>query len=139
VTETFEKITFLESTRVAGEAVVTAEQDSPTVIEWLQQLSRNDLGACSTGMTGELSPVHLVPPVIRLGWIAQVWSGGMSTSCTTDSTGSCIVVASGISRSTAAITFTMTSVVADTALYAVAANHDADRDSDGTSITVRKR
>lgn len=66
------------------------------------------------------------------------WSGGGSGSgsCTTGTTGQCSVSKSNLKSGSA--TFTVDSVSHATLTYQSGSNHDADGDSDGTSIRVAK-
>lgn len=68
------------------------------------------------------------------------WSGGASgpASCTTDGSGTCTVVASGILKRDGTATFTVNDVTHSTLTYDASANTDPDGDSDGTSITLSK-
>lgn len=72
--------------------------------------------------------------------VSAAWSNGAtgSASCTTDSTGSCTVSKSGIAKRTSSVLLSVTGANHSTLTYDSAANHDADGDSNGTSITVLK-
>ena len=61
-----------------------------------------------------------------------------STSCTTDSGGTCTVGVSGIRKRTGSVTFTVTGLSDADGSYDSSANHDPDGDSDGTTITAQK-
>ena len=61
-----------------------------------------------------------------------------STSCTTDTSGTCTVTVSDIRKRTGDITFTVTGFSDPDGSYDSSSNHDPDGDSDGTSITVQK-
>ncbi len=68
--------------------------------------------------------------------VSGQWSDGSgSTSCTTGSTSSCLVQA-GPPIVHGSVTFTVTGVTYNGLDYEPALNHDADGDSNGTSITV---
>ncbi len=68
--------------------------------------------------------------------VSGQWSDGSgSTSCTTGSTSSCVVQA-GPPIVHGSVTFTITAITYDGLKYKPAKNHDADGDSNGTSITV---
>ena len=70
--------------------------------------------------------------------VSGTWSTGGSGSCTTGTTGTCSINRNNIPGSTASTTFTVTGVAKSGATYAASANHDAEGDSNGTVITVRK-
>lgn len=71
--------------------------------------------------------------------VTGLWSGGASGpgSCTTDATGQCSIASASIANSKKNATFTVTSVT-NGLTYAATDNHDADGDSNGTAITVKK-
>jgi hypothetical protein len=71
--------------------------------------------------------------------VTASWSGGYSgsASCTTDGTGRCVIATGGIRNDARTATLNVIDVQHPTAAYA-AANHDADGDSDGTRVSVRK-
>ena len=58
------------------------------------------------------------------------------SSCTTNANGQCSVTTSNFKNNVSSVTLTVTSVTGTGYTYEVAANHDPDGDSDGTSITV---
>jgi hypothetical protein len=68
------------------------------------------------------------------------WTGtGIgSDECTTDYAGECLMLKTFIRRRTGKVTFSVTNVVHASLTYESGANHDADGDSDGTSITILK-
>ena len=66
------------------------------------------------------------------------WDDGTAGSCTTDSSGRCVVGKYDIPRKAPAVTFTITSAAGASFVYAAAANHDLDRDSNGTVIRIRR-
>jgi hypothetical protein len=70
--------------------------------------------------------------------VSGAWSGGATSSCTTNGSGRCSVSRSGIPKSTGSVTFTVSSVALGTFVYKPANNHDPDGDSTGTAITVSK-
>jgi uncharacterized repeat protein (TIGR01451 family) len=69
--------------------------------------------------------------------VSGLWSDGTSGSCPTNASGQCFIDRNNI-RSGDSITFTVTDVAHGAFTYSAADNHDADGDSDGTSITVWK-
>jgi hypothetical protein len=66
------------------------------------------------------------------------WSIGGTASCTTDSTGQCVVSKSAIPRSAKSTVFTIVDVTNSMFLYKSADNHDPDGDSSGSAILVIK-
>ncbi len=68
------------------------------------------------------------------------WSRSVtaSTVCTTGSTGTCIVIFSGLKKKVQSITFTVTSVTLAGQTYVASQNHDPDGSSNGTAVTVNK-
>jgi PKD repeat protein len=67
------------------------------------------------------------------------WSGvsGAPTSCKTADSGVCTIT-SDVPNSIGSITFNVLSVVAGTAFYDAARNHDVDGGTNGTTVTVRR-
>ena len=65
------------------------------------------------------------------------WSGGLTATCVTGTSGRCVVIKS-LGSSVPSVTFTVQSITKSGYPYAPAANHDPDGDSDGTVITVYK-
>ena len=73
--------------------------------------------------------------------VTGTWSGGASAvgGCTTNSTGSCTVQLTKLSKSTvASVSFTVGSAAKAGSTYDPPANHDPDGDSSGTSILVNR-
>lgn len=69
------------------------------------------------------------------------WSNGAtgSSSCTTDSAGTCTVTKTGLAtKRVPQVTFTVSTLSKSGYTYNAAANHDPDGDSNGTAITVAK-
>ena len=68
------------------------------------------------------------------------WTGGglAVDEWPTDYAGECLMLSTLMRKKTRRATFTVTSVVYPGLDYAPAENHDADGDSDGTSITINK-
>jgi hypothetical protein len=68
------------------------------------------------------------------------WGGGTSGtgSCTTGTTGTCVVTKSNIPNQNGIVTFTVSSVTHATLTYDSGSNHDPDGDSNGTAITVAR-
>ncbi|HXG56599.1 MAG TPA: PKD domain-containing protein, partial [Vicinamibacterales bacterium] len=71
--------------------------------------------------------------------VSGAWNDGSSGTCTIDSAGRCQLSRSGIPRTASTASFTVTS--ANHSLFVVkpAGNHDPDGDSNGTTITVKRR
>jgi hypothetical protein len=71
--------------------------------------------------------------------VSGTWTGsGGAASCMTGATGQCTVTISQIHNSVKSQTFTVSGITSGSATYTAAANHDADGDSNGTTIVVRK-
>jgi hypothetical protein len=72
--------------------------------------------------------------------ITGSWDGAVSgvASCVTDSYGRCQVVWEGIKYSLGDATFAVTAIAHPDYSYDSSANHDADGDSDGTSISISR-
>ena len=68
--------------------------------------------------------------------VSGSWSIGGAASCTTDSSGQCLVSRSTIPRKNKSVTFTIVNVTRAPSLYTSVDNHDPDGDSDGNSVTV---
>ena len=70
--------------------------------------------------------------------ITGSWDDGTAASCWTDSSGRCVIPKYNIPRKASAVTFTITAAVGTSFAYGAAANHDADGDSNGTVIRIRR-
>jgi hypothetical protein len=68
------------------------------------------------------------------------WTNGATgtASCTTNANGICSLTKTGLGKSTASITFTVTNVTAPSLTYTSTSNHDPDGESTGTVIVVTK-
>jgi hypothetical protein len=69
--------------------------------------------------------------------VTGLWSGGAtgSDSCVT-SGGSCTITKTNLKSNVTSVTFSVSSIAYSGATYVPAANHDADGDSDGTTIII---
>ena len=68
--------------------------------------------------------------------VSGEWTGASgSTSCSTGTTPFCVLETKPLTAP-GSVTFSVTSVTSDAAPYDPSLNHDADGDSNGTSITV---
>jgi PKD repeat protein len=70
--------------------------------------------------------------------ITGAWDDGTAASCTTDSSGRCVIGKYDIPRKASAVTYTITSAAGASFVYGAGANHDPDRDSNGTVIRIRR-
>jgi len=74
--------------------------------------------------------------------VTTVWNTPASSSfpveCVTDSAGVCTVSLGGISKDTESVALTVEMLSLPDYSYAPADNHDADGDSDGTTIVVAR-
>ena len=69
--------------------------------------------------------------------VRGAWNGsGTTVQCTTGSTGTCNIVLSSISNSTAMVSLAVTSLTLSGYVYNASANHDPDGSSNGFSIIV---
>ena len=68
------------------------------------------------------------------------WSNGTSgtSTCTTNSSGTCTVTSKNILNQRTSVTFTITNLTASGFTYQSSANHDPDGDSNGTTIVVNR-
>jgi PKD repeat protein len=66
------------------------------------------------------------------------WNDGSAGSCTTNASGQCVVSRSGILKKTHIASFSITSVARALFVYAPAANHDTDGDSNGVTMSVSR-
>lgn len=71
--------------------------------------------------------------------VSGAWSGGYTgtASCITNGGGTCVLASGSIAKKNASTTFTIGNITGGDS-YAASSNHDADSDSNGTSITVLK-
>jgi len=70
--------------------------------------------------------------------VSGTWNDGSTATCITDARGQCAVVKSGILKKTTSVTFTVTNLMCATFVYKPTANHDANGDSNGTTVSVTK-
>jgi serine protease AprX len=70
--------------------------------------------------------------------VSGKWSKGASgtASCTTDTSGQCVVSKTGNKNTTTSVTFSITGVTYPTLSYQASSNHDPDGDSNGTTIMI---
>ena len=66
------------------------------------------------------------------------WNDGTAASCVTAEYGTCSVVKDAILRKTGTVTFSVIGATHSMLPYAPAGNHDPDRDSNGTTIVVKR-
>jgi PKD repeat protein len=71
--------------------------------------------------------------------VGGYWTGGSTSSCTTNGSGQCAVSRSGMLKKTNSVTFTVTNVARAGFGYEPAANHDPDGDSNGTTVSVSRQ
>ncbi|NOT58604.1 MAG: fibronectin type III domain-containing protein, partial [Acidobacteria bacterium] len=86
--------------------------------------------------------VHNVSHVKVTGaTVAATWSNGTTTTCTTGTKGTCAMSLTGLSSTTASVSFSVTNVTLSGSVYAPGSNHDPDTGtaaSNGTSVTITK-
>ena len=70
--------------------------------------------------------------------VTGAWGSGVSgaTTCTTDGSGSCVIVSSNINKNNTTANFTVLDASASGFIYTSGSNHDPDGDSYGTSIVI---
>jgi large repetitive protein len=71
--------------------------------------------------------------------VSGSWNDGGTGSCTTTSSGQCAVSRSGIRKTAASVSFSVTNVARAPFVYTPTSNHDADGSSDGTTISISRR
>jgi hypothetical protein len=74
------------------------------------------------------------PGAVVLG----VWGTGLTSTCTTTTSGTCTVASGSLARKIQETTFQVTSVTIGSAIYDGGSNHDPDGDSTGTAITIKR-
>lgn len=92
----------------------------------------------STSWTGSASiTVHAAGhSPVGSAQVSGSWSTGGTSVCTTNASGVCTVAKPGIAKNTSSVVFMVRNVTSASFTYRAADNHDADADSNGTSITV---
>jgi hypothetical protein len=70
--------------------------------------------------------------------VTALWNDQTAASCTTNADGRCVISRTGTKPKTAA-SLRIVGVTLNGVVYDSAANHDADGDSDGTTITIAPR
>jgi subtilisin family serine protease len=68
--------------------------------------------------------------------VSGIWSDGTAGSCKTSTAGTCTITKASIPKTTTVVSFTVSSLALQTGVYVASANHEADGDSDGTTIQV---
>ena len=71
--------------------------------------------------------------------VSGVWDDGSTSTCTTDGSGRCSVSRGGIARKSSSASFTVTSATRSSFVFSPGANHDAEQDSNGTTIVIRRQ
>ena len=73
--------------------------------------------------------------------VSGSWSNspGTSSSCRTADTGTCTITGSTVPSSIGSLTFNVVGVISGTAFYDALRNHDVDGETNGITVTVRKR
>ena len=70
--------------------------------------------------------------------VSGAWGTGGTGSCTTSATGQCTVAKSTMPNKAGSVVFTVVNVTHAMLAYKAGDNHDPDRDSSGTRITVKR-
>jgi Tol biopolymer transport system component len=70
--------------------------------------------------------------------VSGVWDDGSPGTCLTDGNGRCSVSRGGMPRKMSSASFTVTGAAHSSFVFSPGANHDPDRDSNGTTIVIRR-
>jgi len=70
--------------------------------------------------------------------VSGAWDDGSPGTCVTDGSGRCSVSRGGIPRKISSASFTVTGAIHASFVFSPGANHDPDRDSDRTTIVIRR-
>ena len=81
------------------------------------------------------APVHAA---VSGATVQGAWSSGGTGRCITSASGRCTLTSPSLTRKTASVTFTVTTVAASGRTYDAGVNHDPDDDSTGTTIVVAR-
>jgi PKD repeat protein len=102
-------------------------------------LDRSSIGAQNTWTATVTITVHTSSHTAVSGaTVSGSWDNGTTASCTTNANGQCAISRSGVAKKTNSVMFSVTNVARASFVYAPAANHDPDGDSNGTGITVTR-
>jgi PKD repeat protein len=71
-------------------------------------------------------------------FVSGVWDDGTAASCTTEWNGRCVFEKHGLPLRRSAVTLTITGATSASVVYKASDNHDADGDSNGTTVTIRR-
>lgn len=118
-----------------GTQTMTVTVVPPTIhIGDLDRVSTNQANAWTATVT---VTVHTMShAALANAVVSGVWNDGSAASCTTNTTGQCVVLRSGIPKKVSSVRFTVTNVALAPFNYKAADNHDPDGESDGTAITI---
>ena len=71
--------------------------------------------------------------------VSGVWDDGSAGMCFTDGSGRCSVSRGGIPRKISSVSFTVTGAIHASFVFSPGANHDPDRDSNGTTLVIKRQ
>ena len=71
--------------------------------------------------------------------VSGVWDDGSPGMCLTDASGRCSIIRGGIPRKMSSASFTVTGAYHASFVFSPGANHDADRDSNGTTLVIKRQ
>ena len=71
--------------------------------------------------------------------VSGVWDDGSPGTCLTDESGRCSILRGGIPRKMSSASFTVTGATHASFVFSPGANHDADRDSTGTTVVIKRQ
>ena len=133
--------TFAVSLTVTDNIGATSVQERHVTVSQLMHIGdldgvgTNQKGSWTASVTVRVHNANHGP--VANATVSGSWSIGGTGSCTTDSSGQCILSRTTIPRKTQSVMFTIFNVTKSPYLYSQVDNHDPDGESNGTSITVR--
>ncbi|HXG71043.1 MAG TPA: PKD domain-containing protein [Gemmatimonadaceae bacterium] len=71
--------------------------------------------------------------------VTGTWENGSTAACSTDGSGRCSITRTLIPRSIASVRFTVNGATRPDFLFNAAGNHDAEGDSNGTAVTIKRQ
>ena len=135
--------TFAVSLTVRDNIGATSVQQSHVTVSYpmhigdLDGVRTNQKNSWTTSVTVTVHNANHSP--VANATVHGAWSIGGTGSCTTGSSGQCILSKSTIPKKTSSVMFTIVNVTKSTYLYTSVDNHDPDGDSNGTNVTVRSQ
>jgi hypothetical protein len=122
----------------SNEATATT-QERPTIhvgdLDGSRSVGKKNWSATVTVTVHDAGEKLVTGAVVGGGWSAGT---PVSGSCTTSRRGTCTITASGIPLGTTSVSFKVSGVTLTGYTYLASANHDVDRGTDGTTITITR-